>query len=460
MSFGEQFVWGAATSSFQIEGGFDQDGRGASIWDEFTRLPNRVMRNHGGELACDHRNRYREDVKLMAQIGLKAYRFSIAWPRVMPDGTGSISEQGLDFYSDLVDALLEHGITPWVTLYHWDLPWSLHLRGGWLNPEISDAFEAYAEAVVKRLGDRVTHWMTINEPQVITCMGYADGSFAPGLKLSLKELCIVSKNLLLSHGKAVRVIRGIQGERAQVGWAPVGVLTQPLEVTQAHVDAARQATFDVRAPGDHSPAQLRQTFWNSAWWMDPVYRGTFPEVALQRFGNHIPRDFEQGLDIICQPADFFAANIYISEFAESDGNGGYRQVDPGPDTASNTMGWDICPDALYWGARFFHERYQLPIVVTENGIPQTDLLVDGKVSDPNRIAFMSAYLKGLKQASREGVPVHGYFYWSLMDNFEWSSGYKQRFGIVHVDYATQRRTLKQSAHWYGDVIRSNGAILG
>jgi len=459
MDFGKQFTWGSATSSFQIEGGFDKDGRGASIWDEFTNMPGKVVRGHSGAIACDHRNRYKEDVGILKQIGVNAYRFSVAWPRVMPNGTGAVSESGLQFYSDLVDELITNGITPWVTLYHWDLPWSLHLRGGWLNPEISDHFAAYTEVVVKKLGDRVKHWMTINEPQVVVSIGYGNGQHAPGYKLSLKELAIASKHVLMAHGKATRIIKTVGGAEHQVGWAPVGVLSVPATESAADIEAARQATFAVNGPAKHTPDDLHVSFWNSSWWMDPVYLGKYPKEALEHYAPYLPDDFEDGLEIIHQRPDFFSCNIYIAGCAASNGNGGFSVIQPDENMETTTMGWDVNPDALYWGARFYYERYGLPVYYTENGIAQTDLMTDGEVLDPCRIEFVRRYLNGVKRGITEGLPINGYFYWSLMDNFEWAMGYKQRFGIVHVDFKTQKRTLKSSAKWYRQVIESNGDII-
>jgi beta-glucosidase len=458
MAFREDFVWGAATSSFQIEGGFDKDGRGESIWDRFCRYPDRVMRGHSGEVACDHRNRFKEDVALMKAIGLKAYRFSIAWPRVQPDGLGQVSDEGLDFYSELVDELLANDIAPWVTLFHWDLPWNLHLRGGWLNPDISQYFEDYTRIVAERLGDRVSNWMTINEPQVISCMGYGTGEFAPGFRVSLNELLLISKNLFLSHGKSVRVIREVIDRPVHVGWAPVGVTAMPASDSEADIEAARQVSFDFTPPTKHEPQQLHRALWNSSWWMDPVYLGKFPEKALEAFAPHVPDNLLDDMDIIHQPMDFFAANIYHASLAAMV-DGVPKLIDHDENMGSNTMGWDVTPDALYWASRFYHERYQLPVVITENGTPQTDFCLDGVVHDAARIDFIRGYLKGLDRAHTEGIPVEGYFYWSLLDNFEWASGYKQRFGLVHVDYKTQCRTLKDSAKYYAEVIRTNGACL-
>ncbi|MDX2119336.1 MAG: GH1 family beta-glucosidase [Planctomycetota bacterium] len=438
--FPQGFIWGAAAASYQIEGAAKEDGRGPSVWDTFSHTPGKVVRGHTGDVACDHYHRMREDVALMKSLGLKAYRFSVAWPRVMPTGEGAINEKGLAFYERLVDALLEAGIEPWLTLYHWDMPQALQDNGGWLNPQISTWFEAYARAVVDRLSDRVTHWMTINEPQVFIGLGHGSGTHAPGLQLSFKEQLIAGHNVLLAHGKAARTIRQYAKKPAKIGWAPVGSCQFPLSESPEAIEAARTATFTHH--GKH--------LWSNTWWGDPVNFGHYPEDAIKAFGDDMCSVAPGDMDIIKQPLDFYGLNIYSGE----PHNGSWETGNP-----QTAFKWNVAPRALYWCPRFIHDRYKLPIVITENGMAGLDWVApDGHVRDPQRIDFSRQYLLQFGRAAAEGFGA-GYFHWSILDNFEWAEGYQMRFGLVHVDYQTQNRTPKDSAYWYREVITTNGAHL-
>ncbi|KAF0095509.1 MAG: beta-glucosidase [Puniceicoccaceae bacterium 5H] len=460
MTFPTHFRWGAATSSYQIEGAWNEDGKGLSIWDTFTEMPGKVFRGHDGKDACDHYHRIDEDVKIMSDIGLQMYRFSLSWPRILPQGTGKVETRGLDFYDRLVDALLKANIEPWITLYHWDLPWALQLRGGWMNPEISDQFQNYTEVVAQRLGDRVKHWFTLNEPQVFIGLAYALGAHAPGWKLSLQENLVAGHNALLAHGKAVQALRA-NVQDSKVGAAPVGICFRPATESAEDIEAARRATFNVKAPANSTPEGIFDSLWNSAWWMEPMFNGRYPEEGLERYGDAMPAFDEADLKIIQQPLDFFGANIYHAQtVVAADNEDGYKIVNPPAGNPRNTMNWDIVPDALYWGGKFYHERYGLPIFVTENGIPCVDMVSpDKKVEDGSRKEFIRGYVGGVKRALSEGVNFAGYFYWSLMDNFEWAEGYSQRFGLVHVNYQTFERIPKESSKFYSEIIRTNGAIL-
>ncbi|MFH1499057.1 MAG: GH1 family beta-glucosidase [Verrucomicrobiota bacterium] len=451
MSFPDNFTWGAAAASYQIEGAWNADDKGLSVWDMLTRQPGKIWEGHTGDTACDHYNRYREDVGLMGQIGLNAYRLSVSWPRILPAGTGAISEAGLGFYDRLVDTLLAAGIQPWVTLFHWDFPHALFLRGGWLNPDSSKWFSEYTAAVVDRLSDRVTHWMTLNEPQCFIGLGHLFGEHAPGLKLGLAEVLTASHNVLLAHGRAVQVIRARARTTPQIGWAPVGVAYTP----------ATDTTKDRRAADLGMAAVYPGTVWNNTWWGDPVVLGRYPEEGLRAYGNAVPRHTDADMAVIAQPIDFYGANIYNASPVRL-GPDGREQAAPLPVGHPHThFTWKVTPDALYWGTKFLHERYQLPVVVTENGLSLPDWVsLDGAVHDPLRIDFLNRYLNSLGRAIADGVDVRGYFQWSILDNFEWAEGYKHRFGLIHVDYATQKRTLKDSARWYAEVIRTNGASLG
>lgn len=448
--FPVDFAWGAATSAYQIEGGWEADGRGASIWDTFCRQPGRIMRGDAGDKACDHYGRYREDAAIMEEIGLRAYRFSISWPRVLPSGTGRVNEAGIAFYDRLVDELLARGIDPWVTLYHWDLPYDLFLRGGWLNPEIPRWFAEYASVVVDRLSDRVTNWLTLNEPQCFIDLGYGEGKHAPGLRLGTTEVLLAAHHSLLAHGRAVQAIRAGAKSPAKVGWAPCGMVSYPATERAEDVAAAKRATLGMSGP----------SLWNNAWWYEPVYRGRYPEEGLQIYGKQLPRFGSGDLEIICQPLDFCAANIYGGTVVEAGPDGETSEPEDAVGAPHLHFPASLSPEGLYWGPRFFHEEYGLPIVITENGMAGSDWIgLDGRVNDSARIDFLHRYLLSLRRAVDEGVEVQGYFVWSIFDNFEWIKGYKFRFGMVHVDYETQRRTLKDSAHWYREVIRSNGESL-
>lgn len=449
-AFPKTFIWGAATAAYQIEGAAREDGRGLSVWDMFCRQPGRVQEGHTGDVACDHYHCWQEDISLMRQIGLQAYRFSIAWPRVFPDGAGAVNERGLSFYDRLVDEVLASNIQPWVTLFHWDFPYALYCRGGWLNPDAPKWFADYTECVVDRLSDRVTHWITLNEPQCFVFIGHQEGRHAPGDRLGLAEVLQVGHHALLAHGRAVQVIRAHARRPARVGWAVIGDHRVPATEDNADITAAREATFSVRTNG----------LFNTAWWCDPVYLGHYPEDGLKLFGDRVPAWTEEDMSVIRQPLDFFGVNIYHAESVRRGDRGAVEPAPRGPGHPQNRLNWAVSPEALYWGPRFFYERYKLPIVITENGMTNVDwVAMDGGVHDPQRIDFHARYLGALRRAIADGVEAEGYFAWSLLDNFEWAEGFRERFGLIHVDYATQRRTLKDSARWYRELIASNGGVL-
>lgn len=451
MPFRSDFVWGAGTSAYQVEGAARDGGRGDSIWDEFCRTPGKVHQGHTGDVACDHVNRFAGDVAIMKEIGLRAYRFSVSWPRVMPEGVGRVNEAGLAFYDRLVDALLGSGIDPWVTLFHWDYPLALYHRGGWLNRDSAAWMADYAAAVVDRLSDRVTKWITINEPQIFIGIGHRDGGNAPGLRLPPRDWLLAGHHALLAHGLSAQVIRSRAKKPPTVGWAPIGRVRVPATAAPADVGAARIATSSVLAPDQ----------WNNTWFGDPVVLGRYPEDGLRLFGADAPTPAAGDMETIRQPLDFYGINVYDAEVYRAGPDGKPEMAPHPPGHPRTAFNWPIVPDALYWGAKFLHERYRLPIVVTENGLSNTDWVdLDGKVRDPQRIDYTRRYLLGLRRAASEGVDVRGYFHWSLLDNFEWAEGYNQRFGLVHVDFATQARTPKESAAWYRGVIGTNGAALG
>ncbi len=441
MPFPKNFLWGAASAAYQVEGGWDADGKVPSIWDALS--DGHIRHNETGKVACDHYHRYKEDVALMKEIGLKSYRFSISWPRVMC-GPDTVNEKGLAFYSDLVDELLRAGIQPMVTLFHWDLPMWSHELGGWRESRIVEDFARYTQVVVDALSDRVTYWMTLNEPAAILGAGYDVGVNAPfenkrdilSKEDLADDLALISKNLLLAHGRAVQVIRARAKVPPKIGMALCGNMLEPEDDSAEALEKARRMTF-IDDPNE----------FDVHWWADPAFLGVLPKPLR---GTISPEE----LTLIHQPLDFFGINIYNTNNYE-----GYRGTEPGgwPGMPRTAMGWPITPDALYWEPRFLYERYRLPIVITENGMANLDFVMsDGEVHDPQRIEYLKLYLKALERAIDEGYPVIGYTYWSILDNMEWAEGYDKRFGLIYVDYRTLERTRKDSSYWYADVIRRNG----
>ena len=428
--FPRDFTWGVATSAFQIEGAADADGKGPSIWDSFSRNPANIKDGSNGDVACDHYHRYREDVGLMAALGVDAYRFSMAWSRVQPEGKGAWNEQGFDFYARLLDALEEKGIAAHLTLYHWDLPQGLQDEGGWLARDTAYRFADYAAEVTRRFGGRLASIATHNEPWCTANLGYGNAQFAPGV-CDAKQAIQVSHHLLLSHGLAMRAMRALN-PRAKLG----------IVLNQWTSDPATDSEAD---------RLLSELEWARSvqWFMDPIFKGRYPELALRAHGDDAPHIAEGDLEIIQGPLDFLGVNYYFRHYASAE---------TPPRTApalqgSTDMGWEIYPQGLTELLLKLKGEYTLPpIYITENGMASPDRLEGGQVNDALRIRFVEQHLAALKQAMDLGVDVRGYFMWSLMDNFEWNSGYAKRFGIYYVDYATQQRTPKASAHWYRDFV--------
>lgn len=449
MGFAKDFVWGAATSSYQIEGTGRDSGKGQNIWDVFTKEPGRVYEGHTGDIACDHYHRFREDVAYMKELGLKGYRFSIDWSRVLPEGTGKVNEKGIDFYNALIDELLEQGIEPYITLYHWELPYEIYKRGGWMNPEIVEWFGQYARLVAERFSDRVKYFFTLNEPQCFVGLGFLQGCHAPGVKAPLRDTFEMAHNALKAHGRAVQMLRAYGKQNVQIGYAPTSGMCYPEKETPKDIEAARKALFAL-------PDDLSNWTWNVSWWSDPVILGKYPEEGMKKYEKYLPVITDEDMKLISQPIDFYGQNIYNGRCIRMGTDGRPEEVRrPAgfPKTATN---WPVTPEALYWGPKFLYERYRKPIYITENGMACHDTVSqDGKVHDPNRIDFLARYLKNLKRAAEE-IDIRGYFQWSLMDNFEWDKGYAERFGIIYVDFETQERIWKYSAYWYRDLIRRNG----
>lgn len=446
--FCKDFLWGAASAAHQIEGAYLEDGKGMGIWDTFEQKTGYIIRNENGNVACDHYHRYREDIAIMKELGLKSYRFSVSWPRVMPEGYGTVNEKGLQFYIDLVNELTEAGIEPMVTLFHWNLPTAIYELGGWENPQVVDWFEQYTDVVTTALGKKVKYWMTFNEPQLFIGAGLNAGVFAPFEKKSTEALMRISKNVYLAHGKAVRIIRK-NCQNSIVGMAPTGEIVIPRDMNAESIERARKLSFSMK----------KESFTSSiTWWSDPVFFGKIPEDAQAIFGECLPVLTEEEWEIVTEPLDFYGFNIYqgLEDLDSTEEYGPYAY----PGSPKTSMDWNVTPEVLYWSCRFLYERYGKPIMITENGMSSFDWVsLDGKVHDPNRIDFLHRYLRSIKDAVSEGIPVLGYQYWSIMDNFEWINGYDKRFGLVYVDYRTQKRTIKDSAYWYRDVIATNGEIL-
>ncbi len=438
MAFPKDFLWGAATSSYQIEGAALEDGRGECIWHRFSHTPGKVLNGDTGDVACDHYHRYIDDIKLMKDLGLKAYRFSVSWPRILPQGVGEVNDLGLDFYDRLVDELLAADIIPFLTLYHWDLPQALQDRGGWLNPEIVGWFSEYTDIVSRRLGDRVKAWTTHNEPWVAAFLVHAFGEHAPGLK----EWALgfqAAHHLLLAHGAAVPIIR------QNVPDGQVGIVLDQAERTPAtDSEADQQAAYLSGVAGGHQ------------WFLDPIFKGYYPPDGVRYLTEQL-----EGIDLdavksACVPIDYLGINYYFRMVfaANEDGTPFPPRIVPQPDAPKTQMDWEIYPDGLYNILTYIHKTYgPIDLYVTENGAAYPDRPpVNGVVEDPERIAYLQQHFAAAERAIAEGVPLKGYFVWSLLDNFEWAFGYERRFGIVYVDFNTLTRTPKQSALWYKDWI--------
>ena len=453
--FPKEFIWGASTSSYQIEGAYNIDGKGPSIWDAFSAIPGKTNNGETGQISIDHYHRFKEDVQLMKEMGIKAYRFSISWPRILPNGKGKVNQKGIKFYSDLIDELLIAGITPWVTLYHWDLPLALQFENdGWLNYRITDYFAEYAKICFEHFGDRVKNWITINEAWVTAILAHGHGVFAPG-RVSNSEPYLVGHHQIIAHAKAVKIYRDNYGhQNGQIGMSNNCDWREPLTGSE----------------NDKKAAQRALEFF-LGWFADPLYKGDYPDAMKERLGERLPKFSTLEKELIKGSNDFFGLNHYTTMFATDAkngnekasvfGNGGLSEdqdvkLSIDKNWKLTTMNWAVVP----WGCQkmleWIDERYDHPdIYITENGCSWDDQIIDGKVDDPDRIAFYNEYLKACHQSIENGVQLKGYFAWSLMDNFEWALGYDKRFGMIHVDYQTLKRTPKSSAYWYSKVISEN-----
>jgi beta-glucosidase len=442
-TFPPEFLWGAATAAYQVEGAAREDGRGPSIWDRFSATAGNTYRGDTGDVAADHYHLMERDVDLMADLGLSAYRFSIAWPRVLPEGRGAINPRGLDFYDRLTDTLLERGIAPIATLYHWDLPLALHETGGWLNRDTASAFAEYAQVVAHRLGDRVTRWITLNEPWCSSYLGYGIGVHAPGMR-SMQAAIIAGHHLLLAHGLATTRLRALIQPQARVGIS--------LNLTPVYAADGRPETLN---------AQRRFDTFHNRWFLDPIFRGTYPDELFADLGTAPPPVEGDDLARIAVPIDFLGINYYSRLLLRAPDHRStstltaplfesYETVGPVPDSAYTDMGWEVYPDGLVDVLMRVHDDYgPRAITITENGAAYGDAWDGGdRVLDATRTQYLRKHIEALAVAVLLGVPVDGYFAWALIDNFEWAEGYSRRFGLVYVDYATQRRVVKDSGRWY------------
>ena len=439
--FPDDFIWGAATAAYQVEGGAHEDGKGPSIWTEFEKRPGAILENVTGDVTSNQYHCWQEDIRLMKQAGMTAYRFSLAWSRIMPEGRGAVNQKGLDYYKRLCDGLLENGIEPYVTLYHWDLPLALQKEyGGWLSRETVKYFGEYARCAAEALGTRVKHYFTTNEFLGCTDQGYANGLLAPGLRLPRKSRNQVRHNMLLAHGVAMQVLR-TAAPHAEVGIAENPIFLIPVQDTPEHVEATKQAFREI-----------------NAHFLTAIMEGGYPACYLESEKEDAPEVADGDFRLISAPMDFLGLNIYYGNYVRYAGDqpGKYKKYDQYPDDTSLLFQ----PDSIYWGCRIVNELWHpKKIMISENGCFGTDRPEpDGQIRDLHRIKYLRAYLTRLADAVREGIPVRGYLHWSLLDNLEWNSGFRRRFGLIFVNYLTSERIPKLSYHWYSELIRTGKIV--
>ncbi|HEX2954761.1 MAG TPA: GH1 family beta-glucosidase [Bacillota bacterium] len=443
MRFPKGFFWGTATSAYQIEGAWNSDGRGESIWDRFSHKAGNIADGRNGDIACDHYHRWQEDLQIMKELGTNAYRFSLAWPRILPEGRGTVNAKGLDFYKRLVDGLLEKGIEPFPTLYHWDLPLALHDAGGWVNRRIVDWFGEYAEILYRALGDRVNYWSTINEPNMCTFLGYDLGVHAPGVK-DVSTFMQTVHHVLLAHAEAVRRGRALL-PNAKFGIVPAVGAVYPATESEVDREAAEQV-------------------WDfmTSLYLDPIFKGEYPQGLREtlQIKDDSVNILDGDLERISIPLDFLGITHYYSDFIKKGPNGEPEFLQASEDIRQNALGWNIHPDGFYDVLMALTKRYgRMPIYVMENGLPHpAGVSADGAVHDPERITYLREYIQSMHRAIMDGADVRGYFVWSLLDNFEWTEGFqdKAHFGLVNVDFSTQKRTIKDSGYFYREIIHHNG----
>ncbi len=441
--FGQDFFWGTSAASFQIEGAWNEDGKGESIWDRFCHIPGKVDNGDTGDVACDHYHRYPEDIAIMKQLGIQVQRLSISWPRIYPDGKGRINPKGIEFYQKVVDTMLENGIEPFVVLYHWDLPQKLSDLGGWLNPEIVNWFADFSRTVFRALKGKVKYWGTVLEPHVICYGGYNSYDTAPGIK-DFSSALLAGHNLLKAHGRAVQIFRE-ENPGGEIGLITCLPMTYPV----------------TDSPEDLAAAERNDKHYR-AWFLDPIFKGSYPADLWKWYEDHgvvLPEVTEEDLKLISEPIDFLGTNYYSADFVKA-GSGSWPlmldQVKPDVEVFTD-MGWNVYPKGFYDTLMRTKRDYDPKMVITENGAAFYDVVNrDGRIADDSRIEYLYRHLKEVYRAKQDGARIMGYMVWSIMDNFEWSHGYSKRFGLVHIDYKTLKRTIKDSGYWYSNVIKNNG----
>lgn len=450
--FRDDFVWGVASSAYQVEGRDPEDGCGKNIWDTFAE-EGRILDGKDAYTACDHMHRYEEDYKLMKLLGIKAYRFSMSWARILPEGTGRVNEKAIAMYRDMILSMKENGIEPYITMYHWEFPQALQDKGGWLNEDVIQWFGEYAKVVAENFSDICEYFITLNEPECFVGLGHLSGVHAPGLKLPYKDVFKIAHNALRAHGQAVINLRKYASRPIKVGYAPTCGMAYPATDSPEDIEAARKTLFGFHQPMDNWT-------WNVAWFNDPVFLGKYPEEGLKKFAEYLPEITDEDMELISQPLDFMGQNIYNGYMMRQGEDGEPEYVDREAGAAKTAAGWPVTPECFYYGVKFLYERYHLPLYITENGMScHDDVSLDGRVHDPNRQNFLDLYISALQRANDDGADVRGYFLWTFLDNFEWDKGYTERFGIVYVDFKTQKRIVKDSAFWYQKIIESNGREL-
>ena len=450
--FRDDFVWGVASSAYQVEGRDPEDGCGKNIWDTFAE-EGRILDGKDAYTACDHMHRYKEDYKLMKLLGIKAYRFSMSWARILPEGAGKVNEKAIAMYRDMILSMKENGIEPYITMYHWEFPQALQDKGGWLNEDVIQWFGEYAKVVAENFSDICEYFITLNEPECFVGLGHLSGVHAPGLKLPYKDVFKIAHNALRAHGQAVINLRKYASRPIKVGYAPTCGMAYPATDSPEDIEAARKTLFGFHQPMDNWT-------WNVAWFNDPVFLGKYPEEGLKKFAEYLPEITDEDMELISQPLDFMGQNIYNGYMMRQGEDGEPEYVDREAGAAKTAAGWPVTPECFYYGVKFLYERYHLPLYITENGMScHDDVSLDGRVHDPNRQNFLDLYISALQRANDDGADVRGYFLWTFLDNFEWDKGYTERFGIVYVDFKTQKRIVKDSAFWYQKIIESNGREL-
>jgi len=449
--FRDDFIWGVAASAYQTEGRDKNDGAGDNIWDAFIKQ-GAISDGTDASVACDMIHMYDDDFAIMRMMGIKAYRFSMSWSRLIPDGVGKVNEKAVLFYRNMLKSMKANGIRPFITLFHWEYPLVLEKKGGWVNPKSPEWFEKYAEAVAENFSDLCDDFITFNEPQCTINLGLVNGVHAPGKKLPLKDTLFAAHNLLKAHGLAVKAIRRLAPE-AKIGYAPTCGVAYPNSDDPRNIEAARKRYFGF-------DNDLSNWAWNVSWFLDPVVFGKYPDEGLKLFKDDLFEITKEDMELINQPIDFIGQNIYNGYPVKAGENGETVYADRERGYNRTAMNWPVTPQVLYWGPKFLYERYHKDILITENGLANCDMVAaDGCVHDGNRIAFLDKYLCNLQKATDEGVSVVGYLHWSYCDNFEWTDGYSKRFGLVYVDYPSLKRTIKDSGFWYKKVIKSNGGVL-